>query len=76
MECGGAAVVIATGNNRLRFARGLEALGANLPELLGTRRLVFLDAMTTLACFLVHGEPVWEGFEKTISSGPSYSSRL
>jgi MEDS: MEthanogen/methylotroph, DcmR Sensory domain len=59
-------LVIVTPEHRELFCGHLDHLGADLPELLGSRQLVFWDAQQTLAQFMDSGEPDWQRFESII----------
>jgi MEDS: MEthanogen/methylotroph, DcmR Sensory domain len=63
---GDGVLVITTQEHRQVFCAYLERLGADLPELLSTRQLVFWDAGQTLAQFMVAGQPHWLLFEKVV----------
>lgn len=63
---GDGALAIVTPEHRALFCRHLDRLGADLPELLGCRQLVFWDAQHTLAQFMAGGQPDWQRFESVI----------
>ena len=55
-----------TAQHRQLFSGYLDHLGADLPALLGSQQLVFLDAHDTLEQFMVGGQPDWHLFESAI----------
>ncbi len=59
-------LVIVTPEHRELFSGHLDHLGADLPELVGSRQLVFWDAQQTLAQFMESGEPDWQRFQSVI----------
>ncbi len=61
---GDGVLVIATPQHRDLFARNLDFAGADLPSLLKSKQLVFLDANDCLGQFMVSGQPDWTRFEK------------
>lgn len=66
LRLGEGAVVIVTPEHRELFTRHLVQLGADVPVLLNSNQLVFLDAHQTLAKFMVDGQPDWQRFEKVV----------
>jgi hypothetical protein len=63
---GDGVLLIVTPEHRDLFSEQLEALGANLPDLIECRQLMFCDAQKTLAQFMIAGQPDWERFEKVV----------
>jgi hypothetical protein len=59
-------LVIATPEHQELFSKHLDHLGADLPELLGSKQLIFWDAKHTLSQFMVAGQPDWLRFESVI----------
>src|SRR5436189_2260259 len=57
---------VVTPEHQELFSRHLDSLGADLPTLLASRQLIFLDAQQTMAEFMVEGQPNWQRFEKAI----------
>ena len=66
LQRGEAVLVIATPEHRKVIARQLQASGCNpdLPKY--QARVTFLDAASTLACFMVAGKPDWDRFQQTV----------
>ena len=66
LQLGDSVIVIATPEHREAFAAALGSSRAQLD--LRSRRLVFLDAATTLEAFMVAGEPDWYRFENVVGA--------
>lgn len=66
LECGEAAVVIATRSHRVGIERQLRARGSNVDLQQREGQLVFLDARETLNSFMVDGKPDPVLFEQVI----------
>jgi hypothetical protein len=63
---GDGVLIVVTPEHQELFSGQLESLGANLPALLASQQLIFLDAEETMAEFMVNGQPDWLRFEKAI----------
>jgi hypothetical protein len=59
-------LVVARAANWALTAAELEARGCPVPRLIADGRLIVLDAATTLATFMVHGDPNPEKFRASI----------
>jgi hypothetical protein len=66
MRRGEGVLFVVTPDHQELFSRCLDRLGADLPTLLASRQLLFVDAQQTMAEFMVNGQPDWLRFEKTI----------
>jgi hypothetical protein len=63
---GDGVLIVVTPEHQDLFSRQLDRLGADLPRLLYSQQLIFLDAQQTMSEFMVEGQPDWPRFEKTI----------
>ncbi len=68
LEQGEGLLVIATPEHIEMFARELSLLGVHTNAAIGERRLVFHDAETMLAQFMLGGQPDWGRFNRVLTS--------
>jgi PAS domain S-box-containing protein len=68
LEQGDGLLVIATRGHTEIFTRELRLLGVDTSTAIGERRLIFHDAETMLAQFMVGDQPDWDCFEQVITS--------
>jgi len=66
LQRGEAVLVIATPQHSKVITRHLQASGCNPDSPKYQDRVTFLDAASTLACFMVAGKPDWDRFQQTV----------
>jgi hypothetical protein len=66
LERGDGVLIIAGPEHSSDFRCSVRDLGGDPETAIGEKRLAFFDAATTLARFMVNGEPDWDLFERAI----------